>query len=404
MGTVETDAVVIGAGVCGIAAGLHLRRRGVKVVVVERHTLASGASSRNAGFLMRGAAENYALAVEVYGRELARTVWRWTEENLAGLREEGAASVPGYRAVPSCLLALEGVELAELRRSKELMEEDGFEVGWVERGTDAAWSGRLRPLGGLLNPNDGSCNPYHLMRFLAGKLGEMGGRLVEGQEVIGMTGRGGRPVGGVEVRTADGVFRASHVLVCTNAYTPLLMPGFPVVPRRGQMLALRVPAPVRLDCSYYANHGYEYFRQPEPGTLVVGGRRKAFADEEVGYEDRTTPGVQGALETFAADVLGVEPAGMDVAARWSGTMGFSPDGLPLIGPLEPTGAQVWPAGRVWFCGGFTGHGMSMAYRSARAAVEAMLAGEDGGATPTNPLPLSRVLVKGSSRRPGGGAS
>lgn len=378
LGAITADAVVIGAGICGISAALHLRRRGLDVAIVERHTLASGASSRNAGFLMRGAAENYALAAQQYGRDLARLVWRWTEENLAGLRAEGIESAPGYRAVPSCLLALEGIEFAELQRSKALMEEDGFEVGWVDRGSDAAWTGRLRPLGGLLNPADGSCNPYHLMRFLAGKaLADSGpgrARIYEGQEVFAIQNTG--PL--AEARTADATFHAKHILVCTNAYAPLLIPQLPVAPRRGQMLALRVPRSTRLDCSYYANHGYEYFRQPEPGTIVVGGCRRAFAEAEVGYEDRTTPQVQDALESFAAALLDLDPAELDITARWSGTMGFSPDGLPLIGPLPGNPG-------VWFCGGFTGHGMSMAHRCARAAVEGML-----DSAPV-PLPLSRVL-------------
>ena len=55
--------------------------------------------------------------------------------------------------------------------------------------------------------------------------------------------------------------------------------------------------------------------------------------------------------------------------------GFSPDGLPLIGPVLPGGAPASdPASGIWFCGGFTGHGMSLARRAAREAVEAMLEG------------------------------
>jgi len=395
LGTIEVDAVVVGAGICGISAALHLQRRGLRVAVVERHVLAAGASSRNAGFLMRGAAENYALAVKQYGRDLARTVWRWTEENLAGLREEGIGTgVPTYRATPSCLLALEDVELGELRESERLLREDGFRVGWLESGSDAAWAkgrpGKLRPLGGLVNPDDGACNPVDVMRFLARKLSRP---VDEGQEVQAITpaDRGD----GIIVRTTDGTFRAAHALVCTNAYTPLLLPRDPagaVRPRRGQMLAIRAGS-LKLDCSYYANHGYEYFRQATDGTIVVGGCRRAFAEAEQGYEDKTTREVQGALEAFARSMLGLEE--LDVVGRWSGTMGFSPDGLPLIGPVmkgagSGGGKDELPPGSVWFCGGFTGHGMSMAHRCAKAAVEAMLSGETGERSSLNPLPLSRV--------------
>jgi glycine/D-amino acid oxidase-like deaminating enzyme len=59
-------------------------------------------------------------------------------------------------------------------------------------------------------------------------------------------------------------------------------------------------------------------------------------------------------------------------------MAFTPDGLPLIGPLDPDR-------RVWFCGGFNGHGMSLARRCARACAVEMLDGE------RSPFPLSRFV-------------
>src|SRR4051812_27939179 len=130
--TTVSDAIVVGAGIAGVSAALVLQRRGLDVVVLDRQTVASGASSRAAGFLMRGAAENYALAVDHYGRELARTLWRWTEENLEGLRGEGVESLPSYRRIPSCLVATGPEELAELKRSVTLLREDGFAVEWIE--------------------------------------------------------------------------------------------------------------------------------------------------------------------------------------------------------------------------------------------------------------------------------
>jgi glycine/D-amino acid oxidase-like deaminating enzyme len=334
---------------------------------------------------MRGAAENYALAIQVYGRETARLVWRWTEENLAGLRSEGAAALASYRAVPSCLLALGEEEQAELVQSRGLLEEDGFRAGWATTGEDSVWR-HGRPLGGLVNPDDASVNPVDLVRLLASKAGA----IFEHQEVFAVEAG----AAAVALRTADSVFTAPRVLVCTNSYAPLLFPWMAglVAPRRGQMLAVRAPG-LRLDCSYYANHGYEYFRQTSDGSVVVGGCRKAFADAEVGYEDTTTEPVQGALERFARERLGLRGGAYEVVARWTGTMGFSSDGLPLIGPIPLNGAEPDP--RVWFCGGFTGHGMSMAYRAAHCAVASMLDGAD------NPLPLARAAPGRAGTRPVG---
>ncbi len=382
---IEREVVVIGAGVCGVSAALHLQRRGVPCAVLERYTVGSGASQRNAGFLMRGAADNYAAAVGEFGRERARLAWRWTEENLAGLRAEGIERLVSYRAVPSCLLALTGEELGDLRASRAMMQEDGFEVGWVERGEDSIWrSAEARALGGLLNPVDASVNPHELMAMLAGGLSEP---VIENQEACEITSEGGRVV----VRTSDAQVRCRNVLVCTNAYGPLLLPRLAglVLPRRGQMAAVNAPG-ARLDCSYYVNHGSEYLRQTPDGTIVVGGCRTYHAEREVGYDDTTTDYVQRDIERFARRMLGTD---FEITARWAGTMGFTPDGLPLIGPVAAGDGGGWPEGSVWFCGGFTGHGMSMAHRTSRAAVEAMLDGAP------NPLPLSRFPIA----RPDAGA-
>ena len=378
LSTFECDVLVIGAGICGLSAAVHLQRRGLKVCVVERHVIGAGASSRNAGFLMRGAAENYAAAIREYGRDKARLIWRWTEENLAGLRSEGVESLPNYQRVPSCLLALGEEERAELEASQRLLHEDGFNVQWLQAGPttrtlDSAWS-TGKPLAGLLNPDDAACNPVEVLHHLASKLHRP---VMDRQEVIRLESDDS----GVITHASSVTIKARYALLCTNAYLPLLAPSSThlVKPRRGQMLAIRAAGRV-LKYSYYANHGYEYFRQAADGTIVVGGGRKQHAETEVGYEDVTTPALQSDLEAFAASILGMERESLSIISRWSGTMGFSPDGLPLIGPLPN-----WPGNRVWFCGGFTGHGMSMAYRCALSCVEAML---DEKLTP---LPLSRSL-------------
>ncbi|TVS01449.1 MAG: FAD-binding oxidoreductase, partial [Phycisphaerales bacterium] len=166
---VRAQAIVIGAGVAGLSAALHLEHRGVRPIVLERHRVASGASGRNAGFLMRGVAESYAAACDSLGRELTRHAWRFTEDNLRALRELGVAHTPGFRERASCLLALNDAEAHDLERSASLMAEDGFEAPFITEGDDDAWK-NASPLCGLVNPNDAVCDPQEVMALLASKL------------------------------------------------------------------------------------------------------------------------------------------------------------------------------------------------------------------------------------------
>ncbi|NRA59127.1 MAG: FAD-binding oxidoreductase [Phycisphaerales bacterium] len=373
---------IVGGGVCGLSAALHVLKRGLRPIVLERHVPGWGASTRNAGYLMRGLAENYRSARDGFGERIAQDVWRWSEENLLGLRAEGIEALPSYEATPSCLLALDQSEADELIESAELLQADGFGVLLTESGSDSIWQSGL-PLVGLVNPGDATVNPAELVALLASKLGSA---VLSSHEVHAIEPASEGQGGGCVVRTAGSVVRAAQVLVCTNAYTGGLLPGLArmVVPNRGQMLALEADN-ARLDYAYYVNRGHEYIRQHVDGRIVVGGCRGQFSDAERSMDDRTTEPVQHAIEAFARMVL---DRPIRVVSRWAGTMGFSPDGMPLVGPISEDGS-------VWFCGGFTGHGMSLAYRTSAGAVTALLDGP--GADPlADAFSLSRVATDESA--------
>jgi len=156
-----------------------------------------------------------------------------------------------------------------------------------------------------------------------------------------------------------------HVSVCTNAWASELLPqlGASIKPNRGQMLALHADN-ITLDASYYLNRGSEYIRQAADGSIILGGMRTLCETEEQTASDATTEHLQAALDDYARKVLQTE---FKVIARWAGTMGFAPNGLPIIAK-----AKEHP-GNIWLCAGLTGHGMSLGVRTAKAAVDCMTA-------------------------------
>jgi glycine/D-amino acid oxidase-like deaminating enzyme len=51
-GAVTTDVVVIGGGLTGCATAFVLAKAGLKVILLEQHTIASGATSRGMGLVL----------------------------------------------------------------------------------------------------------------------------------------------------------------------------------------------------------------------------------------------------------------------------------------------------------------------------------------------------------------
>lgn len=360
---IETDACVIGAGVCGLTAALTLEAQERDTIILERSTPGSGASMRNAGFLMRGAAGSYAWACEKWGRSAARDLWLWSEENLSTLRTFGVERVRGYREMPSCLLAIDDGEAAELERSAAMMEEDGFKVELVRSGHDTAWhagGGRL----GLLNPGDAVVDPSALVARLRSLVRS---RIMTGAEAHRIERQ---PDGRLRVFAAGIEVVCEHAIVCTNAQTRSVLPelGSRIEANRGQMLAMKVPNDYHLDAAYYVNHGHEYIRLADEGLIVAGGKRGDHAAEERIDHPEPSARVQSSLESFARSFLGLDASASPVVARWAGTMGFTSDYLPLVGPVDESR-------RLIVCAGFSGHGMSLGARCAQMAVAGIRTGD-----------------------------
>ncbi len=336
----RADILVIGGGITGTSLLHHLRARGMNGVLVERAHIASGASGRNAGFLLAGVANSYADAVRMYGRSRARAIWHMTLENHDTMIEAVAGQDVDHRRLGSATLASGEEEAESLAESAQLLSEDGFEAGW---------DGRR-----LINPRDGEVNPAATVGALA-RIAKAGA-IREGVNVTAIEASSSD----VLVHADGAECRAGCVILATNAYTPLLLPQIAIQPRRAQMLASGPDASHLCDLPTYSHFGYRYWRQLPTGEVLVGGWRDTAYDEEVGYEERPTDKIQAHLDVQLKR-MGAEAA---VTHRWAGTMGFTESGLPLVGPVEGMPG-------IYTCAGFNGHGMGFAFVSAKRLVDSL---------------------------------
>jgi glycine/D-amino acid oxidase-like deaminating enzyme len=93
-------------------------------------------------------------------------------------------------------------------------------------------------------------------------------------------------------------------------------------------------------------------------------------NEEVGYADMISKPVQNALLSYLKDRF-PDVVGVPIDYRWSGLMGITADGLPLVGESE----QI-PG--LFFAVAFNGHGLGYGLNMSKLLVEMALDGKTAG--------------------------
>jgi gamma-glutamylputrescine oxidase len=319
----RAEVVVIGGGVTGCSCALTLAEHGVRVRLYEAREVAGGASGRNGGFALRGAAVPYDEARRDLGDERARLVMELTERALDRMEELAGDA---FRRVGSLRLAFDDDERKALRREHAALREHGFAVEWVDE---------LEPpldrlyRGAILHPRDGALQPARWVRRLAAHAANAGAEIREGERVT------------IEELDADAI------VVAGDGFIPQLLPELPVRATRGQVLATG-PLRERLyERPHYARGGYDYWQQLPDGRLVIGGNRDASFETENTDVEETTALIQDRLELLVEQLVGYRP---EVTDRWAGVWGTTPNLVPLVGEVRDG---------VWVAGGYSGHGNAL---------------------------------------------
>jgi gamma-glutamylputrescine oxidase len=320
----RVDVAVIGAGITGCACAHALARAGHAVRVYDARGIGEGASGRNGGFALRGAAARYDVARETYGADAARELWSRTEQALDRLE---SVAVDAFRRTGSLRLAADVEERVEIRAEYEALHEDGFAAEWRDE------LPQLRPdfRGAIFHPSDGAVQPARFVQRLANLAAEAGVAFAEHHAV-----------GSLDELDAE------QIVIATDGSGRGLLPELDdaLWPARGQVIATEPLAERLFDCPHYARHGFDYWQQLPNGRIVLGGFRDFSILTEMTDDETTTEPIQEALDAFLVDLLGDMPA---VTHRWAGIFGLTQDLLPLVG-------RVPDHDGVWVAAGYSGHG------------------------------------------------
>ncbi len=337
------DAIVLGGGLMGAASAYFLARRGVRVTLLERNRVGSGATVASFGNIRRSG--RYIPQLGLARRSLAL----WGEAaRMLGRDVE-------FRATGHLRLIFSQAGLDEMRAFAEAArpwDVDLEELGPAEIRSRFPGLGP-KAIAASFSPKDGSGNPRLIAPAFAEAARRLGAEIVEEAEVTAI----GTSASGFRIETSRGAYAAETMLNTAGAWGARIAARFgetvPIV-AKGPQMGVTEPLPHRIlpVVGVWAHdHGGGYLRQVERGNIVFGGgAERTDVSLDSGHAKADPARLPGQLRAL----LPILPALANVAVirTWSGCEGYVGDGLPVMGPSATTPG-------LFHAFGFCGHGFQL---------------------------------------------
>ena len=365
--TDSTHVMVVGGGIAGASTAYHLARTGLRVTLAERNRLGEGMSSRAVGILTPPLRQPYQLIARDFGPEAAKNLWEFSFRSVEGLsdmlRARGDADSVELDLSGGHVLAEPHTEQL-VRGAYEAMSAVGLPVRWLSAAEVRERAGGRGFCGGYVIDGGGSVDPLLAARAVARAAAAAGARLTEGlsvKEVHSCPGGFSIITDGEEIRATSVVYGAH--LEGTSFLGQL---GDALASVRGQAF-ITAPMPRQFEGAFSTDWKSNVWRQRRDGRIVVSGWRHDAWDrgyqQDAGIDRSLQTDLRSWFESFFPQL-----APLQVEDEWAGTYGWTPDFLPLVGPLPGRPGE-------WVTTGFGGGGFAFAFEAGRAVAHAIVGDE-----------------------------
>ena len=341
------DVLIIGGGMVGTCCAYECATHGLRTGLLERQDLASGASGRGGGLLLKGATDLFSPEIVPHllvNQQLLEHFLQNTGADVEYVRggslyiafeEDWTFTQDQVQQMCSAGLTAELWDAIQLRSALPMLTREA--------------------VGGRFIASDAQLSPPLLALAFAQAARQAGAELRTNIAVSGFVRNKQGEITGVQ--TQDETISARYVILATNAYSARLWPPLePVVtPTRGQAL-LTAPLPLAFPFVCATDYDLQYWRQTRSGQILFGGCRRLELGNPFGKgtdSTETTPEVQEGLKEALLSLFPEWRGAIKFERSWAGTMGFTPDYKPLIGRLP--GHE-----NVLIGAGFSGNGLPMA--------------------------------------------
>jgi sarcosine oxidase subunit beta len=362
------DVVVIGGGLHGCSAALHLARAGVSALVLEKNYVGRHASGVNAGGVRTLSRHEAEVPLALAAMDLWHRLGELVDDDC------------GFETHGQVRVAEDEHDVQSLRSREARMRSLGYtHERWIDREELFARVPALARhcLGGLLAERDGAALPYQTTAAFRRKAQSLGQRFFEGVRAqrVQRTGEAW------SVDTDRGSFAGRVLVNCAGAWADRVsaqlgepVPLEAIAPM--MMVTLRMPRflePVVLGTARPLS-----FKQTQEDTVLIGGGRRARVERDA----ETTELDFRELAASARTVWDLFPVMRTATIHrgWAGIEARMPDDIPVIGP-----SSTMP--NAYHAFGFSAHGFELAPIVGRILAELITTGRTG--LPIAPFSITR---------------
>jgi gamma-glutamylputrescine oxidase len=356
-GDLTVDVAIIGGGISGVSAALHLAERGYKVAVLEGERVGWGASGRNGGQVLPGFGASQMKIKALVGAGRARKLWDMSMEAVDLLHAQiQRFGIPCDPQIGYLHAAVKPRQVRELRETQEELVQLGAPPGdLLEGGALRARLASPRYLAALTDRIAGHIHPLNYTLGLA-KAARAAGAVLFSQTRVENV----EPGKTVKITTSRGTVTADFLICSGGAYLGDLMrpiAGY-IMPVGTYIIATEQRADVAAmipgnEAVADLNFVLDYFRRSADDRMLFGGR--------VSYSTLPPPSLKASMLARAQRVF---PQLRDARVEylWGGNVDISRNRAPHFGRL---------ADNIFFLQGFSGHGVALTGLAGKLAAEAI---------------------------------
>jgi glycine/D-amino acid oxidase-like deaminating enzyme len=365
---IETDVVIIGAGISGALVRYHLINAGIDCITVDARTIGLGSTSASTSLLQYEIDVPLYKLSEMIGKEKAERAYRLCSDAIDKIGDIAKKrGIDYFESKESLFYAAYKKDVPGLKKEYEARKAAGFKVRYLEEKDVQEEFGFTAP-GAILSKQGAQTNAYMLTHCLLQHKDKKG----RAEDIFDRS-----PVkeikhnkNGVMLTTETGYTIKAKKLVYATGYEVVNFIDKKIVDLMSTYAVVSEQYNERIFWKdevliWNTANPYLYMRTTADNRVLIGGRDEDFRDPV--KRDKL---IEKKTRQLTRDINKIFPElGFKPEFSWTGTFGSTKDGLPYIGPYEKLPNS-------YFALGFGGNGITFSLIAAEIITDLILGREN----------------------------